>query len=346
MSPAPFLEPATTEGWADRYAGASRDVYRRTLAELATADPRIFCVDSDMGGFEDGFAAVLPAQYVNVGIAEANLLGVSAGLAAAGLIPYANTMSSFATTRAAEQLKIDVAGNRLPVRIVATHGGLSAGHYGPSHHAAEDLAILRAMPHLTVVVPADAAETDAAVRASVDHPGPLFLRLGRAATPLVHHGPYEFRIGTAVQLADGDDVTVIATGPVPVGIALAAHERLLRHRVAARVLNMHTVKPLDESAVLRAARETAGIVTVEDHIVSGGLGGAVCEVVTAADPCRVRRIGLAEAYLDHVGDEAELLEEAGVTVDRVVEEALRVLTRRGDRIRAPDLRGRHGRRTA
>ncbi|MFI9562634.1 transketolase family protein [Streptomyces rishiriensis] len=317
--------PVSVDAWAELYTCSARDVQRRTLLELARSDERIFCVDSDTGGFEDGFAAELPGQYVNVGIAEANLFGMSAGLAASGLIPFAHTMSTFATTRACEQLKLDVAGNNLPVRIVATHGGLSAGHYGPSHHALQDLAILRTMPHLTVLVPADAGETALAVRAAAHHPGPVYIRLGRNATPQIHREPYAFRIGASVQLADGDDLTVVATGPLPVHYALGAREQLAAQGIGARVVNMHTVKPLDQPALLRAAQETAGIVTVEDHVVVGGLGGAVSEVVSAEHPCRVRRVGVADRYLDTVGSEQELLADAGVTVDHIVAEALTLL---------------------
>lgn len=318
-------DPANKRDWSNEHAGATRDVYRRTLTELGRTDPRIFCVDSDMGGLEDGFAAELPGQYVNVGIAEANMMGVSAGLAAAGMIPFVNTMSVFATMRACEQLRTDVAANNLPVRIIASHGGVSAGHYGPSHHALEDLAIARSLPNMTVIVPVDAAETRYAVRAAVHHPGPVFIRLGRSPTPLVHRGPYDFAIGTAVSLAEGDDVTVIATGPLPVGMALRAQESLLLHGVTARVLAVHTIKPLDTEAVLRAARETCGIVTVEDHITTGGLGGAICEVVCAGHPCPVRRIGAASAFVDSVGTELDLLHDVGVTSERITAEALELI---------------------
>lgn len=309
---------AATLDWEAENAGSARDMYRRTLLELGREDARIFCVDSDMGGFEETFGAELPGQYVNVGIAEANLMGVSAGLAAAGLIPFATTMSTFATTRACEQVKLDVAAGNVPVRIVATHAGLSAGHYGPTHHSLEDLAIARAMPNLTVIVPADASETRCAVRAAAYLPGPAFIRLGRAQTPLVHRGPFDFVIGSAIELAAGDDVTVIATGALPVTMAMRAHEQLDRAGVAARILNMHTIAPLDGDAVIRAASQTAGIVTVEDHLAAGGLGGAVCEMVCAAHPCRVTRIGAANAHVDRVGGESDLLEHIGVTVERIV----------------------------
>lgn len=319
--------------WADTYAGTTRDMYRRTLLELARADERVYCVDSDTGGLEDGFAAELPGQYVNVGIAEANLIGVSAGLAAAGLIPFANTMSAFATARAAEQLRADVAANGLPVRVVATHAGLSAGHYGPSHHALGDLAVLRTMPNLTVVVPADTVETRYAIIAAAHVPGPVFVRLGRAATPPVYARPYQFALGSSVELAPGDDVAIIATGPLPVTLALRARDELASDGIEARVVNMHTVKPIDRAAILRAARQTAGIVTVEDHVVVGGLGGAVCEIVCAECPCRVIRVGTPEAHVDEVGDELELLTGAGVALEPVARAARRlaVASRRNGR---------------
>ncbi|NEB80070.1 transketolase, partial [Streptomyces sp. SID14478] len=310
--------------WEERYAGPSREVCRRALADLARKDPRIMCVDSDVGGLETLFAD-LPEQYVNVGIAEANLIGMAAGMAAAGLVPFAHTLSGFAATRACEQIKVDVAGNNLPVRIVVSHGGLSAGHYGPTHHAVDDLGIMRLLPHLTVLVPADAVEAEQALIACADLPGPVFLRLGRTETPLVYRQPYDFRIGRAVTLADGDDVTLIATGPHPVLMALRAAETLAAEGIRARVLNMHTIKPLDEEAVLRAAAQTRGIITVEDHLEVGGLGGAVCEVVAARGGCPVRRIGVPDRFSDRVGGELDLLRHAGVTADRIAAEA-RLLT--------------------
>jgi len=315
------LTPPALDGWAQTYAGACREHYRRVLLDLARADRRIMCVDSDMGGLEDGFAAHLPEQYVNVGIAEANMMGVSAGLAAAGRIPYVNTISTFAATRACEQMKIDIASNNLPVRVVVTHGGLSAGHYGPTHHALEDVAIVRTLPNMTVIVPADAVETELALRSTVDLPGPVFIRLGRAETPLVHLAPYDFAVGRAVPLRPGDDVTIVASGPIPTHLAVEAHERLAASGIGARVLGMHTVKPIDVDALVAAAGSTAGIVTVEDHVRTGGLGGAVCEVVSEHRPCRVHRLGVGDAFFDVVGSELELLHDAGVSTERIVEAA-------------------------
>lgn len=312
-------------GWAERYAGAAREVYRRCLTEAAAHDPSIFCLDSDTGGLETTFGERLPGQYVNVGIAEANLMGVAAGMAATGLRPYAHTFASFATTRACEQVKVDIAGNSLPVRIVATHAGLSAGHYGPTHHAIEDIAIMRTLPSMTIVVPADAAETEYAVRHTLDLPGPLYLRLGRAETPLVYTGPYDFRLGRAATLLTGSDVTIVAAGPYPVLAAREAGLALARSGVSAAVLNMHTIKPVDRPALLRAARQTRGIVTVEDHVLAGGLGAAVCEVVAAEHPCPVRRIGVPDGHLDRVGAETDLLRACGVTADAVAAAALAIV---------------------
>jgi transketolase len=323
MSPA-TATVAAPDGLEELYAGSTREVFRRLLVELAREDRRIVCVDSDMGGLEETFGGEFPDRYFNVGIAEANMMGVAAGLAAGEKLPFVHAISSFAAVRACEQLKVDVAGNNLPVRVVVTHAGVSAGHYGPTHHALEDVAIVRALPNMTVIVPADGIETVAAVRAIVDRPGPVFVRLGRKATPLVHPEPYELRVGRAVRLRDGEDVTLVAAGPQPVLMALEARDELAGRGVSARVVNMHTIKPIDRDELLDAARTTRGIVTVEDHVVVGGLGGAVCEVVAGEHPCPVRRVGMPDRYCDAVGDERELLEHGGVTPGRIVAEAVSV----------------------
>jgi transketolase len=303
---------------------AAREACRTELRRLAGADPRIMAVDGDTGGLDEVFAD-LPGQYVNAGIAEANMVGLAAGLAAAGFTPFVHTISTFIAARACEQVKVDVAGNGLPVRLVVSHGGLSAGHYGPSHHAVEDVALMRVMPNMTVVVPADADAAVAALRAVAGLPGPAFLRLGRSATPEVPGAAAGFRLGRATTLAEGDDVAIIGTGPYPVHMALRAAEQLAVAGIAARVLDLHTVKPLDAEAVLAAARETAGIVTVEDHLVAGGAGSAVCELVGAEHPCRVLRVGVPDGYRDEVGGEEHLLRRAGVDPDRIVAAARRLV---------------------
>jgi transketolase len=314
--------------WAERHAGSARDVARRRLLELARDDPRIVCLDSDMGGLEEGFGAELPERYVNVGIAEANMMTMAAAMAASGKVPFVNTMAGFASARACEQVKIDVAYNAQPVKILATHGGLSAGHYGPTHQALEDVAIMRAFPNMTVIVPADAAEAAKAVEAAVDLAGPVYIRLGRAATPLVHQDDYRFEVGRAEVLRDGHDVAILAAGPHPVLLALEAHDRLAQAGVSAAVLNVHTVKPLDESGVLSVARRARGLVTVEDHSVIGGLGGAVAELVSSRHPTRVVRIGMPDTFSHHVGPHRYLLDQYGITTEAIVDAALGIGRRR------------------
>jgi transketolase len=305
-------------------ASAPRDAYRQTLLELASADRRILCLDSDMGGIDDAFAA-LPEQYLNFGIAEANMMAAAAGLALAGKIPFVNTMATFASTRALEPVKLDIAGNNLNVHIVVTHAGVSGGHFGPTHHALEDLAIMRALPNMTVVVPADSLETVLAVRALASHSGPTYLRLGRAATAPVYQEAFPFRIGRAVTLRTGSDLTIAACGPYPVLMALEACERLKREGVEVRLLNVHTVKPLDVAAIIAAAEQTRGIVTVEEHSLYGGLGSAVAEVTAEHAPCRVARIAAPDRVCDAVGDQRTLLEVCGISVDRIVRACRRLL---------------------
>lgn len=316
--------------WATRFAGETRDVYRRALVELASQDARIYCLDSDQGGWEESFARQLPEQYVNLGIAEANMMSVAAGLAAAGKIPFVNTMAGFATGRAYEQIKIDIAYNNLPVKIVGTHGGLAGGHFGPTHQALEDLALMRVMPNVTVLVPADTVETLYCIRAAVQLPGPVYIRLGRRPTGLVYHAEYDFQVGRAVPLRTGSDLTIVACGPSPVLMALAAHEQLAERGIVVRVLNLHTLKPLDCAALLTAARQTRGIITVEEHSVLGGAGSAIAEFIAEQVCVPVRRLGLPDAFCDRVGTQQELLAAYGLTPERIVEEALLLLSWRDD----------------
>jgi transketolase len=324
----PILSPDSE--WATRFAGETREVYRRALVELACQDARIYCLDSDQGGWEESFARQLPEQYVNLGIAEANMMGVAAGLAASGKIPFVNTMAGFATARAYEQVKIDIAYNQLPVKIVGTHGGLAGGHFGPTHQALEDLALMRVLPNLTVLVPADTVETVYCVQAAVQLPGPVYIRLGRRPTALVYQGEYDFQVGRAVLLRAGSDLTIIACGPLPVLMALTAHEQLASRGLTARVLNLHTLKPLDRAALNAAARQTRGIITVEEHSILGGVGGAVAEVIAEEANVPVRRIGLPDIFCERVGSQQELLAAYNLTPERIVEEALGLLSCRLD----------------
>lgn len=303
---------------------SAREAYRDLLPALMLADDRLYCLDSDTGLFDgDAFAAV-PGRYLNLGIAEHNLMGTAAGLAASGKTPFVTTMATFATTRALEAVKIDIAYNALPVRIVATHGGLAAGHLGPTHHALEDLAIMRVLPGFTVVVPGDARQAEEAVRQSVALPGPAYIRLGRSATPDLGGPPFE--IGRAQWLRSGGDVAFVACGPHPVLAALHAADRLEAHGLRAAVLNLHTLRPLDVDAVVAAAAGTAGVVTVEEHWRSGGLGGAVAETLAEHAPARVTRVGMPAAFAEWAGGQDDLLGWYGITSGAVVAAALNLIS--------------------
>lgn len=304
---------------------ATREVYRDTLAEVARADERVVCLDSDTGLFAGTDWGPAAERYINLGIAEQNLMGVAAGLARLGHLPFVNTMATFAATRALESVKLDIALAGLPVRIAATHGGLAAGHLGWTHHSLEDLGVMRMLPGMTVLIPADAAATEQLVRASLDLPGPVYLRLGRGATPELGPDLPALRIGQAQRLREGRDVTLVATGPHPVHMALTAAALLAAEGIEAAVLNMHTVKPLDRDALAAAARRGAGIVTVEEHWATGGLGSAVAEAVAENGACPVLRVAVADHFATGHGGQGYLLERNGITPDSVVARARRLV---------------------
>ena len=284
-------------------------------------------MDANHGLFDHPgvFGVELPGQYLNLGIAEANMVGVAAGLAAAGKIPFVNAIASFVVLRAAEQVKVDVVVNGLPVKIVATHGGVSAGHLGPTHHALEGLALMRALPGMTVVVPADPTETQLAVEAVATDDRPAYIRLGRDEPAPLLTRRTRFRIGEAVTLRPGGDITIAACGARPVALALEAAARLERAGTSARVLNIHTLQPLDTETIVAAARQTRGFVTIEEHRAAGGLGSAIAETVTEAAPCRVIRVAMRDALTASVGDQMALLERSGMTVSGVIEAAAQLL---------------------
>jgi transketolase len=296
---------------------ATREAYRDRLLALLGRHPELICLDTDTGLFSADHAAAAGDQYLNLGIAEHNLMGMAAGLAACGRIPFVNTMAAFAVSRALEFIKVDIAYNRLPVRIMATHGGLAAGHLGPTHQALEDLAVLRVLPGMTVVVPADAAATEAFVEQSVRLPGPLYVRLGRKPTPALPASPPPV-IGQAQTLRHGGDVVLACCGPYPVLACLAAADVLADQGIEATVLNLHTLRPFDTEAVVAAARPAGLVVTVEEHWRYGGLGGAVAEALAEAAPTRVLRLGMPDQFVDAVGNQEYLLEHYDITAERVV----------------------------
>ena len=296
---------------------ATREAYRDTLVSLLPDHPNLICLDSDTGLFSAEHVGAAGEQYLNLGIAEHNLMGIAAGMAACGRMPFVNTMAAFAASRALEAVKIDIAYNQLPVRIMATHGGLAAGHLGPTHQALEDLAVLRVLPGMTVVVPADAVATEAFVEQSLSLAGPLYVRLGRKPSPPLPAAPAAV-IGQAQTLRQGGDVVLACCGPYPVLACLAAADVLAGHGIEAAVLNLHTVRPLDTETLAAAARPAALVVTVEEHWRSGGLGGAVAEALAEAAPTRVLRLGMPDQFVDAVGNQEYLLRHYDLTAERVV----------------------------
>ncbi len=293
-------------------AVAARYAYRDRLLALMTTDPWVVCVDTDTGLFTGAdFGAAAP-RYFDLGIAEHTAMAAAAAMAASGWIPFVNTMATFASTRALESIKINIAYNQLPVRIMATHGGVSAGHLGFTHYCLEDLAVMRSLPGMTVVVPADAAATCSVVEQTAAIEGPVYVRLGRRPTPPLPDGVPPAVIGSLQQLRAGDDVLFVCCGPHPVHGGLAAAELLADAGISAAVLNAHTLSPFDEQALVSYASDAALVVTVEEHRVRGGLGGLVAEVLAAHLPRRVLRLGLPDVLAPGVGSQEQILERHGL----------------------------------
>lgn len=302
-----------------------RQAFADELTALARADKRIVAVCNDSVGSSNliGFRTEFPDRTFNVGIAEQDMVGIGAGLANAGLIPYVCAAAPFLTGRALEQIKADVAYSDAPVVLCGMSPGLAYGELGPTHHSIEDLSWLRAIANLPVVVPADPVQTRAAVRWAAGHRGPAFLRIGRFTVPTVTPPDAPFELGRGIQLTDGDDVTVIATGTM-VSRALAAAEQLRSEGAGVRVLNMPFVDPLDSAAVLAAARTTRGIVTAEEATVSGGLGAAVASLVVRYHPVPMRILGVPGVFAP-TGSTAFLLEYFGLTAEGIARAARELL---------------------
>ncbi|HEV8630384.1 MAG TPA: transketolase C-terminal domain-containing protein [Thermoanaerobaculia bacterium] len=303
-----------------------RTAFLDTLYELAKADRRIVFVTGDLGfSVVERFMADLPDQFVNAGVAEQNMTSLAAGMALMGKIAFTYSIANFPTLRCLEQVRNDVCYHEANVKIVAVGGGFTYGAMGASHHATEELGVMRMMPGMVVVAPADPVEARAATRAIVAHRGPCYIRLGKAGEPNVHQGAIDFQLGRAIQLRGGRDLTLISTGGM-LGTALAVADRLAGRGVEASVLSMHTLKPLDEEAVRAAARETGGIVTLEQHSVIGGLGSAVAEVLAelpAGNGARgtgvpFRRIGVPSAFSARVGSQKWLEQQHGLDEEGVL----------------------------
>ena len=295
---------------------ATRESYGRTLAELGKEHEDFLVLDADLAGSTKTavFRKAFPERHINCGIAEQNMVGVAAGIAATGRVAFASSFAMFAAGRAYEQIRNSVGYPQLNVKIAATHGGISVGEDGATHQCNEDFALMRTIPGMVVMVPSDDVEAEAMVRAAYAHKGPVYMRFSRLATPVFNNPEtYKFEIGKAITMREGKDVAIIAAG-LPVASAMEAAEKLAAEGIEARVIDMHTIKPLDEEAVLRAAKEIGKIVTVEEHSIIGGLGSAVAEVLAEQCPAKLKRVGIydrytesgpAEALIHHYGLDGE-----------------------------------------
>jgi transketolase len=307
---------------------ATRDAYGEILAQLGEQNSDIVVLDADLSGSTKTavFAKKFPERFFNMGIAEANMVGTAAGLAAAGKIPFVSTFAIFAAGRAWEQIRQSVAYPKANVKIVPTHGGITVGEDGGSHQSVEDIAIMRAIPNMTVIVPADAAETRGAIAAAAAYKGPVYIRLGRNKVPAIFADDHQFAIGKGCQLTDGNDMTFVTTG-LMTAPALQAAETLAKEGVAARVVHIATIKPLDQDLILKAARETGALVTAEEHSVIGGLGSAVAELLAEQHPTLMKRVGIHDRF-GTSGKAEELLKYFGLTANDLVEAAREVLTKK------------------
>jgi transketolase len=309
---------------------SQREIYGLVLCELGERHPEIVGLSADLakstkiGTFGDRF----PERFFNFGIAEQNMFAVGAGLARSGLVPFLSTFSAFASMRACEFLRTDICYQNLNCKIIATHGGTSFGPAGSTHHATEDLAIVRAFANLTVMVPADALETANAVRASMEIDGPVYIRIGRGFEPRVYQrDDYGFQVGKAVEMRPGSDVTVIACGSVVFHAVEASRILEREDGLSVRVLNLHTLKPIDKAAILKAVEETRRLVTFEDHNVIGGLGGAVAEVIAESGKgCAFERVGIPDAYTI-IGYPDDILNYYKIDTDGIVEKVRAILGR-------------------
>ena len=310
---------------ADVKKVATRDSYGSALKELGAETENLVVLDADLAGATKTniFQKAFPDRHFDCGIAEANMINVAAGLATMGLVPFAATFAMFAAGRAYEQVRNTVGYPHLNVKIGATHGGISVGEDGASHQCCEDFALMRTIPGMTVMCPADDVEARAMVKAAYEMEGPVYMRFGRAATPVFHQEGFPFQIGKGELLQDGTDVAIIANG-IMVPEAMEAGRTLAEQGVSARIINMATIKPLDGEMVLKAARECGKIVTVEEHSIIGGLGEAVCGVLSERCPVPVKRIGVNDEF-GHSGPAAALLKAFGLCADNIVAQTLALL---------------------
>lgn len=297
---------------------ATRDSYGNALVELGAAHDDLVVLDADLASATKTgiFKKAYPERHIDCGIAEGNMMGIAAGIATTGKVPFASSFAMFAAGRAFEQVRNSIGYPKLNVKIGATHAGISVGEDGATHQCNEDIALMRTIPGMVVINPSDDVEAKAAVAAAYEHQGPVYLRFGRLAVPVINdRDDYKFELGKGVVLREGKDVTLIATG-LPVAETIEAAERLAEDGIDAQVINIHTIKPLDEELVLEAAKKTGKVVTIEEHSVIGGLGSAVCDVLSEKQPTKVMKIGINDTFGES-GPAVELVKKYGLDADSI-----------------------------
>ena len=306
---------------------ATREAYGKALVKLSNLNDRVVVLDADLSKSTKtaDFKTAAPERFINMGIAEGNMMGVAAGLATCGKIPFASSFAMFAAGRAFEQIRNSICYPRLNVKVCATHAGLTVGEDGATHQSVEDIALMRAIPNMTIINPVDAVETEAAILAIAEYEGPCYVRLGRLAVETVNdENNYKFEIGKGITLSEGNDVTIVATGMM-VQLALKAKEELSKEGINAKIINIHTIKPIDCELLVKAAKETGAIVTAEEHSIVGGLGSAVSEVITEEFPVPVVKVGIKDTFGES-GKPDQLLEKYGLTVESIVNSAKRAIS--------------------
>ena len=305
---------------------ATRESYGNALAECANDFPQLVVLDADLAGATKTgvFKKACPERFIDCGIAECNMTGIAAGLATCGKIPFISSFAMFAAGRNFEQVRNSIGYPHLNVKIGATHAGITVGEDGATHQCNEDIALMRTIPGMTVIVPSDDVEAKAAVRAALEYEGPVYLRFGRAAVPVFNdEATYKFEIGKGVKLRDGKDVTIVATG-ICVDSALQAAEKLAADGIEADVINIHTIKPIDQDIILESVKKTGKVVTVEEHSVIGGLGSAVCDVLAENYPVKVKKIGMNDMFGES-GPAAALVAKYGLDGEGVYKSVKEIL---------------------
>lgn len=307
---------------------AIRDAYGEALREIGRENGDIVVLDADVSGSTKSalFGAENSDRFFNVGIAEANMVAMAAGMAAAGKIPFVNTFAAFMVLRGADPVRSLIAYSNLNVKLAGTYAGLSDSYDGASHHAITDIAFMRAVPNMTVISVADAVETKKAVEAVAQYEGPVYLRLSRAAVPIIFDDNYKFEIGKGVELTEGNDVSILATGYM-VQKSLEAAKKLKEKGINARVINIHTIKPIDKALIIKCAKETGVVVTVEEHNVIGGLGSAVAEVITKEYPVQMDFVGIKDTFTE-TGAYEDLLDKYGLSSENIVNTVCKVIERK------------------